>query len=207
MFTVDRLSQFGYIGRVINEIDTHTYDYFAIYRQDDFVIKLRRLCYRFKLNDRLAFEMMVQIGTYKLCLRFECTRVNNWCDIYDIKVFGLHKERNMWSSVIVSPIFANHLEISKTILKMMFNRICTYEHMDVKYSHTIKGKFIIQIQQPYNNRFRLMFLACWRRWQMVSQFRNKHIIKRAWYKWLEHFYAPDTQNGYMTIHAHSWNHM
>ena len=207
MFKINQLSQFGTIGRIMNEVDTQTFDCFAIYHEDEITIKLRRLCYRFKLKDRLAFEMMTQIGRYKLCLRFECTQANNWYDIYDIKIFGLHRACSVWSSVIVSPVFANHLEISRKVLKTMFNRIRTFEHMDMKYSHTIKGKFMDRIQQPCNDCIRTALLKCWRRRQMVCRFRNSRIVKRAWFVWLEHFYAPDTQNGFVKRHTMSWNRM
>jgi len=207
MFNIIKLSQFRYIGRIITEIDAQTYDCFATYHDDDIVIKLRRLCYRFKLKERLAFEMMTQIGTYKLCLRFECIRANNWYDICDIKIFGLLKVHDTWSSIIVSPMFANHLEISGKLLKTMFNRIQTFEHTDIKYSHTVKGTFLAKIQQPCNDCILALLLNCWRRRQMVCKFRNKCTLKRVWYMWLEHFYAPDTKNGFLRNHTVCWNRM
>lgn len=202
MFTVTRLSQFDYIGRILNEICTYTLigDIFAEYYENGYTTTLRQLCYAYKSNDIFAFEMNTASEKYKLCIRFECKRMSRWCDIDVIRTFGMRNIRSRWTSVIISPEFHTQLNISQTILKRMFNRIQTGDTSsttNLHFQQNEKQTFNRLVQQPCHERIHAILRDQLRSRRIVCQFRKDHLFRRTWKAWLDHYYDPDNQNGYM----------
>jgi hypothetical protein len=200
-FKVTGLSQFRYIGRIMNDIHIDKDQCILSYSSEGFTTTLRpQLHYCFKYQDDMGFELITQKDKYKLIVRFLCTRTSSSWDIHDLKLFGLHRSNtnnSMWSSIIISPVFEVHLKMSANILKTMFNRIHTFHTMENKFSHTVKGKFIQKIQQPCNAHVSHILRKYMVQRRLLCQFRNNQLLKRVWYTWLLHYYAPDTHHGYM----------
>ena len=114
------------------------------------------------------------------------------------QVFGL--ECGPWRSTLLkSPAFDRHLALASTILRRSFDWI----DVDVPATwraNATRDAFLRSlspacgpwIRRVLSSRMKDVVLL-----QRALAHRRRARLRSAWREWIDHFYAPDTPNGYM----------
>ena len=206
-FVLTRLSQLRCVLRVLDTIKHERC--FATYTADQstYTTTFRRLYYKFRPDPIYNLEVIVKNTNYKMCLWL---RMDGWCNLRDIKVYGMCREDRTWSHAVLSERFDEPLAITQALLQTMFNRIEIPEMLeenilgDIPVTSTTRYRFFKNVQQPCNERVRVLMIKYIQQRRMIRTFQKKHMVKRAWYGWLAHFYSPDTSGGYMEKRINSY---
>jgi len=151
------------------------------------------------------------VGPYNLEMdvKRDDHKVVLWLDVVDsvnvrnLVVFGLKRTRpHVWSSVVLTyPEFTHHLAAAKQLVQETFERIdCTAPVVGWR-PNTVRDDFMQSMAQYCGGGVRDI-LSSAVRVRRARRSRCKKMIRNAWTAWIEHYYDPDTPNGYMETRAH-----
>jgi hypothetical protein len=105
---------------------------------------------------------------------------------------------HMWVSVpLTSPWFDNHLSTIKTLLQNTFDRVeCRI--LPGWIPNETRDTFMRSVLQACGRRVRDT-LSSAVRVRRAKRIHYKKIMRKAWTAWVDHYYDPDTPNGYMEL--------
>lgn len=120
-----------------------------------------------------------------------------------VLVFGL--ECGPWRSTsLKSPAFDQHLAQASTILRRAFDRIDT-DLPATWTANATRDAFLRSLSPACGPWIRRVLSAGMTRFALhrrALSFRRRACIRSAWRIWIEHFFDPDTPNGYMARRIH-----
>ena len=172
------------------------------YELDGFLIVFKPYVNRTEPPRKQILEVVIEKGPHKIMLWLI---TDGWRNIHDIRIFGFTENPDSnwkWASTQLSDAFEPYLKLAHTMLQIVFNRIeCvkpTEHTRQLLYEYNpYKETFMQNVGQPCNLKIRTILSSYIRHRRLIRTFRREQHVKRAWYAWIDHYYSPNTQFGFM----------
>lgn len=194
----DTFAQLRFVKPILDE------NYVVQHELNGFEITFRKLLFVQKAINPYDYEINIVKDNLKVIMWLSTC---GWCNIRDIRIFGLVNYGEVfYQSVVLSKDFDKHLFIAKNILQFMFHRIEYVKRNDDNPSQSSKNFFLEDVQQLMNHKMHSVIVYYTRLRQVVRRFQKKHLCKRILRLWVEHYYSPDTCNGFMDNRIKTYAH-
>ena len=203
LYSVTSLAQLTMCVRGVFPTIAHDQPFATMEWGDGFHVEVRKVC--IGSSNSFCLEMDAKREDRKAVVWLDlCSSVEGVWQVRDINaVFGMERIRedpsatiHMWVSVpLTSPWFDNHLSVIKTLVQHMFDRVeCCI--LPGWMPNETRDAFMCSVSQTCGRRVRDTLSAAVRV-RRARRIRYKKVMRNAWNAWIDHYYDPDTPNGYM----------
>ena len=206
MYSVTSLTQLTMCVRGVFPTIAHDQPFATMDWGDGFRVEFRKVVdvVSVSASNSCCLEMDVKCEDRKAVVWLDLSSsVEGVWQVRNIIVFGMERIRedpsatnHLWVSVpLTSPRFDNPLSVIKTLVQHTFDRVeCCI--LPGWMPNETRDAFMRSVSQTCGGRVRNI-LSSAVRVRRARRSRSKKVMRNAWTAWIDHYYDPNTPNGYM----------